>query len=363
MKLSPVGAKLIQQFESCRLKAYWDAHGKVWTIGWGHTGADVKADDNWTQEQADAAFYKDVAWASQCVNEGVTVPLTQGQFDALVSIVFNVGPGNDAKSGIIRLRDGSPSTLLRLLNTMDYAGAAAQFEQWISPGTDVTAGLLRRRKVERALFENENNLPTQIAPQPVQIAPQPPPIAPQPVKGKPMFPFLAALLPALIDKIPDLIKIVGDKSADVSTRNTEAVVKIFEMAKTVTGQPNEQAAVEAIQKDPAVAQKFNDEIRKEWFDLSQRSISDARVFAMASAQEVKVRTVLFKFTFIELLSLLMLFIGAAGGWFVLASDSMSAEMKGSVITLVLIAGFSGVKEFWLGSSEDSRKKTDLLGQR
>ena len=84
--------------------------------------------------------------------ETVTVPLTQGQHDAMVSIVYNVGIGSSEKDGIIVLRNGKPSTLLRKLNAGDYDGAADQFLLWISPGSNVENGLKRRRTQERCMF-------------------------------------------------------------------------------------------------------------------------------------------------------------------------------------------------------------------
>jgi len=77
----------------------------------------------------------------QAVSDLITVPLTQGQFDALVSFTYNLGAG--------RLRE---STLRRKLNSGDYSGAAKEFGKWISKGTPYEAGLRRRREAERQLF-------------------------------------------------------------------------------------------------------------------------------------------------------------------------------------------------------------------
>lgn len=144
----------MHRFESCKLKAYPDPKtgGEPWTIGWGHTGPEVHKGLVWTQEKADAEFRNDLAESELHVREAVTVPLTQGQFDALVSIIYNVGPGSRTKSGIIRLKDGRPSTLLWKLNSGDYGGAAAEFDKWVSPGTNVEFGLRRRRAAEKQLF-------------------------------------------------------------------------------------------------------------------------------------------------------------------------------------------------------------------
>lgn len=154
MKISLNGVALMHRFEELRLESYPDPKtgGDPWTIGWGHTGADVYPGLLWTPAQADKAFEEDVAFAEQAVDRAVAVVLKQCEFDAMVSIVFNVGPGSSAKSGIIRLRNGSPSTLLRKLNDGDREGAADQFLAWRSPGSSVEKGLRFRRRCERALF-------------------------------------------------------------------------------------------------------------------------------------------------------------------------------------------------------------------
>ncbi|MGJ7508672.1 lysozyme [Variovorax sp. GT1P44] len=156
MKCSAVGLDLIKEFESCELKAYPDPKtgGAPWTVGWGATGPGIGPGTVWTQEQADARLASDVGLRETMVNNAVTVPVTQGQFDALVSIVFNVGAGSSSRDGIIRLKDGRPSTLLRKLNARDYQGASEAFDSWISPGSNVENGLRRRRKAEREVFDS-----------------------------------------------------------------------------------------------------------------------------------------------------------------------------------------------------------------
>jgi lysozyme len=87
------------------------------------------------------------------IDKNVTVPLTQGQTDALNSLIYNVGPGaKGIKSGIIELISGEPSTLLRLLNAGDYAGCSAQFLLWDHIDGQVSEGLLARRQGEQAMF-------------------------------------------------------------------------------------------------------------------------------------------------------------------------------------------------------------------
>lgn len=136
--LGMAGVKLIHSFEQCRLAAYQDQKG-VWTIGWGHT-AGVKEGDTCSQTQADSWFLDDTHGASLEVIRTIDVPITQNQFDALVSFVFNVGSGN-----------WSTSTLRRLVNGSS-AEAAQEFLKWDHVNGAPNAGLLRRRQAEQALF-------------------------------------------------------------------------------------------------------------------------------------------------------------------------------------------------------------------
>lgn len=140
MNISANGVKLIQQFEGLRLKAYQDAVG-VWTIGYGHTGPDVTPGLVISQAQADALLARDLNRFETGVSRLVQVPLNQNQFDALLSFSYNLGLGSLQNS-----------TLLRLLNQRDYAGAASQFPRWNKAGGKVLPGLTRRRAAEQALF-------------------------------------------------------------------------------------------------------------------------------------------------------------------------------------------------------------------
>ena len=154
MQISQAGLDLIKHFEGCVLEAYPDPKtgGAPYTCGWGSTGPDVQKDTVWTQQLADARLVRDVGHFEAMANNAIQVPVTQGQFDALVSILFNVGPGSEDKDGILRLKSGIPSTLLRLLNARDYDGAADQFLRWVSPGSRVERGLIRRRTAEQMMF-------------------------------------------------------------------------------------------------------------------------------------------------------------------------------------------------------------------
>ena len=158
MEVSQNGIDFIEGFEDLRTKAYPDPKTKAspYTIGFGTThypsGMPVHLGDVCTPQQATQYLINDLEYFCHIVNSAVDVPLSQNQFDAMVSIVQNVGPGSSSRSGIIRLTNGQPSTLLRKLNAKDYAGAADAFLQWVSPGSDVENGLRRRRTAERAMF-------------------------------------------------------------------------------------------------------------------------------------------------------------------------------------------------------------------
>lgn len=142
MRISDVGIAAITSYEGLRLKAYPDpaTGGEPWTIGVGHTGG-VRPGDVITREQSDAFLRADLAHCASAIRRLVRVPLTQGQFDALCSFIFNVGEGAFAKS-----------TLLRLLNLRDYDRAADEFLKWRMAAGRVLPGLVKRRVSERKLF-------------------------------------------------------------------------------------------------------------------------------------------------------------------------------------------------------------------
>lgn len=141
LNISQGGIDLVKSFELCRLHAFKPTPNDVWTIGWGRTRG-VKEGDFCTQEQADQWLLEDLGDAENCVNKLVTVPMTQGEFDALVSFAYNLG--------CMALRG---STLLRKLNASDYDGAAEEFKKWNHQGKEVLAGLTKRRTAEQELFE------------------------------------------------------------------------------------------------------------------------------------------------------------------------------------------------------------------
>ncbi|MHC5170108.1 lysozyme [Acinetobacter johnsonii] len=144
MVVSLFGVDIICGFEGKRLAAYDDGVG-VWTIGFGTTvypnGIKVKKGDNCTEAQAKDFMAHDLKKFEAAVNNAVTVPLSQNQFDALVSLAYNIG--TNAFSG---------STLVKKLNSNDFRGAADQFDIWVNAGGKRMQGLVNRRAKEKALF-------------------------------------------------------------------------------------------------------------------------------------------------------------------------------------------------------------------
>lgn len=144
MHVSPSGVDLICNFEGLRLKAYDDGVG-VWTIGFGTTkypnGIRVKKGDTCTLDQAKAYMQNDLKAFEQTVNSAVKVPVSQNQFDALVSLAYNIGSTAFKNS-----------TLVKRLNEGNYKAAANQFDVWVNAGGKRMQGLVNRRAAEKALF-------------------------------------------------------------------------------------------------------------------------------------------------------------------------------------------------------------------
>lgn len=138
-RINAKGFALIKESEGCVLSAYRDAVG-VLTIGYGSTGPHVKPGMVITQEQADQLLLDDLDRFERAVSNAAHNG-TDNQLSAMVSLAFNVGTTAFLKS-----------TLLRLHNSGDYAGAQAQFGRWNRAGGRVLRGLTIRRAKEAALY-------------------------------------------------------------------------------------------------------------------------------------------------------------------------------------------------------------------
>jgi len=152
MQLSEKGLRLIAAFEGCKLRMYNDPVGYC-TIGYGHlihkgkVGTAPKAEAPYaaglTQEQAIELLRKDAAVQEAAVNSCIRVPLKQNQFDALVSLCFNIGTGGLKASSLIRyINSGgnNPNEITKLFGLWNRAGGA------------VHPGLVGRRKTEALVY-------------------------------------------------------------------------------------------------------------------------------------------------------------------------------------------------------------------
>lgn len=140
MKISESGISLIKQYEGFSSKAYRCPAGVI-SIGFGHTAPELTMKDTITRAKAEEVLKSDLKWAQAVVNDNVKVDLTQPQFDALCSLVYNIGQNSFEKS-----------TLLKVLNKGDYESVPAQFSRWNKAGGKVIPGLVRRRQAESELW-------------------------------------------------------------------------------------------------------------------------------------------------------------------------------------------------------------------
>lgn len=152
-RMSQAGRDRLKRREKLELAAYPDpgsANGDPWTIGYGHTGREVHRGLVWTEAQCNAAFDADLAKFEDGVNMllGAT-PTTQNQFDALVSLAFNIGLDIDADTIAEGLGD---SSLLRAHKASDYATAQSKFIAWRFNDGREMKGLVNRRKEEARVY-------------------------------------------------------------------------------------------------------------------------------------------------------------------------------------------------------------------
>lgn len=137
--LSPAGLQHIAKSEGEVLTAYPDpgSGGKPWTICFGHTGPEVKPGLRVTHEQCLKWLHEDADKHAKEMRSVVRVPLKQGEYDAYTSFVFNTGATNFSKS-----------TMLRMLNSGNRAGACKQLLRWVYASGRELPGLKTRRAVE-----------------------------------------------------------------------------------------------------------------------------------------------------------------------------------------------------------------------
>ena len=137
-----IASDFVKQFEGRELKAYQCSAG-VRTIGYGHT-KDVKEGDEISASEAEQLLVEDLTAIANDLSRLVNVPVSDGQYIALLSLAFNIGASALKKS-----------SLLFHLNHKRYNEAAGEFDKWVYAGGKVSEGLKRRRAAERKLFEND----------------------------------------------------------------------------------------------------------------------------------------------------------------------------------------------------------------
>lgn len=141
-QINQKGILLVKHFEGLYLTPYLCPSNKK-TIGFGHTGKKAKEGRKITKDQSEKLLQQDLAQAAAVVRKFVKVSLNSNQFSVLVSFTFNAGAGAFQRS-----------TLLKLVNQQDFAGAAVELTKWVygNRGRKLQ-GLVLRRKAERKLFE------------------------------------------------------------------------------------------------------------------------------------------------------------------------------------------------------------------
>jgi lysozyme len=140
MKISQAGVELIKSFEGFSATPYKCIAG-VWTIGYGHTTGVTEDSGHITERYASQLLEEELRRYGARLMRMVKVNLSQGEYDALVSFVYNLGLGSFQRS-----------TLRQKLNRGDKAGAANEFAKWCKAGGRPVAGLLRRRYAEGRMF-------------------------------------------------------------------------------------------------------------------------------------------------------------------------------------------------------------------
>jgi lysozyme len=326
MKISQTGLDAIKRHEGLRLTAYPDpaSGGDPWTIGYGHT-RDVERGQTITAAQAEQFLREDLAWVESCIERNVVAPLTQGQYDALCSLIFNIGQSAFTKS-----------TLMRLLNQRDYAGAAQQFERWNIADGRVNLGLTTRRAAERSMFLSD-------APTAPPSAPAGDPTQYSQEAGMPIPALVTALLPSVVAAIPRLAAIFKGGS-EVAERNVAAASAVLDIVTQATGSVNAQAAVEKLQTDPAAVAAATKAVESNWFQLAPADgggIAGARQADAAMSGNDMMHSPSF-WVAIALLPLVYMIVGSVVGLFGTPwSEDVRSAIANGVVGMVIgaLAGY------------------------
>ena len=321
MKISPAGIAAIKRHEGLRLHAYLDSAG-VATVGHGHTG-NVQPGQHISEAEAEQLLRDDLAQAEAAVNNGVRVPVTQEQYDAMVSLAFNIGGSAFGKS-----------TLLQKLNEGDIHAAANEFLRWdkitVNGAKEVLPGLTSRRRAERAMF-----LTTPAQPgDPTQYSQE---------AGMPIPALVTALLPSVVAAIPRLAAIFKNGS-EVAERNVAAASAVLDIVTQATGSVNAQAAVEAIKADPVQLAAATKAVESRWLELVPADgggIEGARKADAAISGNYMMHSPSF-WVAIALLPLVYMIVGSVVGLFGTPwSEDVRSAIANGVVGMVIgaIAGY------------------------
>lgn len=222
MKLSDEGLRLIKSFEGyhTRLKdgscAAYLCPAHVPTIGYGCTEG-VKLGMVWSEEEAEAAFRRELAKFEDAVSRSVTIEINQNEADALISLAYNIGAGAFSKSN-----------LLRRLNKGDRAGAAKAFHLWNKGGGRVLPGLVSRRAREAALFLKPVEKPeAPYMPQAVAESKEPP--------SRPTVATAAAAAAATVTSVAPSIPAPPKEAIEAVTGWQNAAETLLKVASTTPG--------------------------------------------------------------------------------------------------------------------------------
>lgn len=140
MRLSQKGVEFIKKYERLRLDVYDDGYGYL-TVGWGHRVGAKPVAMTISRIEAENLFSADVGAIENALGKLLTMPMPQNKYDAVVSLVFNIGVGNF-----------SESSMLKMINTNLLNKAAGEFGRWIFAGGKPSAGLIKRRAEEALMY-------------------------------------------------------------------------------------------------------------------------------------------------------------------------------------------------------------------
>lgn len=188
--------------------------------------------------------------------------------------------------------------------------------------------------------------------------------APQTKENAAMAPFIAAALPALIQAAPALIRIFGDSPQ--AEKNAKAAEVVAQVAMQATGADTVEGAVRAIETSPAKAAAYREAVHasigevlgamQALNEMEQRNLAAARSFGVEDGLFLDTRWV--KLRFVHVLSLV--FVAFSGAFVIATWRDLTPELRGAVITLMVIAGWNGVRDYWMGSSSGSDRKTAMM---